>query len=132
MKISPQQLDGLKKTIAQGKTIFAIKEYRAITGADLMTAKLFIDELVAQNNALESLSKKVEGQECFNHQQMQLMADLLAEEKIDDAIAMYMRIKHDGMPSDDEFKAGVNLLINCRNMSKKIILQKKKYLTTKW
>ncbi len=110
MKISPQQLDGLKKTIAQGKTIFAIKEYRAITGADLMTAKLFIDELVAQNNALNSLSKKVEGQECFNHQQMQLMADLLAEEKRDDAIAMYMHIKHDGMPNVDEFKAGLEFI----------------------
>ncbi len=107
MKITTQQLNELKNTIAQGKTIFAIKEYRAITGADLLTAKLFVDELIAENKALNSLSENVEGQESFNHQQLQLMSSLVAEDKKDAAIAMYMRLKHDDLPSDDEFKTGV-------------------------
>jgi hypothetical protein len=107
MKITDLQLQDLKTIVAQGQKIFAIKKYRAITGADLMTSKLFIDGLIAQNEALNSLSENVEGHESFNHQQLQLMSSLVVEDKKDAAIAMYMRIKHDDLPSDDEFKAGV-------------------------
>ena len=110
MNTTTEQLDKLKKTIAQGRMIFAIKEYRAITGADLMTAKLFIDELIAENNALNTLSDKVKGQESFNYQQLQLMSDLLKQNKKDEAISMYMRIKHDDLPSDEEFKTGVKFI----------------------